>query len=125
MACEAALLVLSAAGINRAAREPDLRKLVQAGAACLLSPFSPDAAESGAATRARNAMLHAVGTLTLVVSCEDGTGPIWGTAFDAVQREPASVVVVTGPDAPAGNHALAELGARQITAIDELPALLS
>lgn len=125
VACEASLLVLSAAGINRAAREPDLRKLVQAGAVCLLSPFSPDAAESGAATRARNTMLHAVGTLTLVVSCEDGTGPTWSTAFDAVQREPASVVVVTGPDAPSGNHALAALGAQQLADIDDLPRLLS
>jgi predicted Rossmann fold nucleotide-binding protein DprA/Smf involved in DNA uptake len=125
VACEASLLVLTAAGINRAAREPDLRKLVQASAVCLLSPFSPDAPESGAATRAQDSMLHAIGTLTLVVSCDDGTGPTWSAAFEAVQREPASVIVVTGQDAPSGNHALAALGAQQLADIDGLAALLS
>ncbi len=125
VACEGELLVFAGAGINRAAREPELRKLVQAGAVCLLSPFSPDATESAAATRARDSLLHAAGTLTLVVSCQDGTGQAWGTAFDAVQREPASVVVVTGPNAPAGNRALAALGAQELVGVDDLTEFLT
>lgn len=125
VACEAALMAFTAAGINRTAREPRLRKLVQAGAVCLLSPFEPDAPQSGAATRARDAMLHAVATLTLVIACDDGTGPVWAAAFEAVQREPGAVIVVGDPSAPAGNRALAELGARQVGDIDELAGLLS
>ena len=125
VACEAALMAFTASGINRAAREPGLRKLVQAGAVCLVSPFGPDASQSAAATRARNAMLHAVGSLTLVVACDDGTGPIWAAAFEAVQCEPASVVVVGGPNAPTGNRALAELGARELAHVDELSGVLS
>lgn len=125
VACEASLLVLSSAGINRAARQADLRKLVQASDVCLVSPFSPNAPESGAATRARDSMLHAVSNLTLVASCRDGTGPTWNAAFEAVQREPASVAVITGPGAPQGNLALAALGAQQLDDIDDLTGMLS
>lgn len=124
LACNAAVVALAAAGINQVAREPALRKLVQSNAICLASPFAPDASASGAAVRARNSMLHALGSLTLVVSCADGTGPTWAAAFEAVEREPGSVVTVADADAPAGNKALADLGAQRLDAIDGLHALL-
>lgn len=124
LACEAAVVALAAAGINQVAREPALRRLVQSNAICLASPFAPDASASGAAVRARNSMLHALGSLTLVVSCADGTGPTWAAAFEAVEREPGSVVTVVDADAPAGNRALADLGAQRLDAIDGLHALL-
>ncbi len=124
LACEATTVVLSAAGINQVARQPDIRKLVQSNAICLASPFAPDAAASGAASRARDSMLHSLGSLTLVVSCADGTGPAWAAAFAAVEREPASVVTVVDADAPPGNRALADLGAHQLASIDELHELL-
>ena len=61
---------------------------------------------------------------TLVAGCSDGTGPIWSAAFDAVEHDPASVLTVTGPEAPAGNPALVALGARGLPNVDDLPDLL-
>ena len=124
LACDAALVALAAAGINQIAREPALRRLVQSNAICLASPFAPDASASGATVRARNSMLHALGSLTLVVSCADGTGPTWAAAREAVEREPGSVVIVVDAQAPAGNVALADLGAQRLDTIDGLHGLL-
>jgi hypothetical protein len=69
-------------------------------------------------------MLHALGSLTLVVSCADGTGPTWAAAREAVEREPGSVVTVVDAQAPAGNMALADLGAQRLDTIDDLHGLL-
>ena len=124
VACGASAVVLAAAGINQVAREPALRKLVQADAVCLASPFAPDAPAGAAAMRARNTMLHSVGALTLVVSCADGTGPTWAAAYEAVEREPASVVCLADATAPSGNHALVELGAQRLDTVHDLLALL-
>ena len=74
--------------------------------------------------RARNTMLHSIGALTLVVSCADGTGPTWAAAYEAVEREPASVVCLADATAPSGNHALVELGAQRLDTVDDLLALL-
>jgi predicted Rossmann fold nucleotide-binding protein DprA/Smf involved in DNA uptake len=124
LACDASVVALAAAGVNQVAREPALRRLVQSNAICLASPFAPDASASGAAVRARNSMLHALGSLTLVVSCADGTGPTWAAAFEAVEREPGSVVTVVDANAPTGNKALADLGAQRLDAIDDLHGFL-
>ncbi len=124
LACDAALVALTAAGINQVAREPALRRLVQSNAICLASPFAPDASATGATVRARNPMLHALGSLTLVVSCADGTGPTWAAAREAVEREPGSVVTVVDAQAPAGNATLADLGAQRLDTIDDLHGLL-
>ncbi len=124
LACEASTVILASAGINQVARRPEIRRRVQDAAVCLVSPFAPDAGPNAAAVRARDSMLHAISTLTLVVACADGTGATWAAAFDAVQREPRSVVTVVGPEASAGNHALADLGAHALDSVDELYALL-
>lgn len=123
-ACAGSVVVVAASGINHAARQPALRKLVQTNAISLVSPFAPHAAASAATTRARDSMLHSIGTLTLVVACADGTGSAWAAASDAIGREPASVVTVVDGNAAAGNRALAELGAQRLDSVDDLSALL-
>jgi hypothetical protein len=68
--------------------------------------------------------VYGLATTTLVVSVRDGVGPVWGAAFDAAQREPASIATWLGNGALAGNVALAELGARRIESVDHIHGLL-
>lgn len=119
-ACGSTPIVVAADGINRAARSPDVRKLVQQQALCLVSPFVPDTAASGATSRARDAVVQAMADRTLVVACADGTGPTWATALASVEREPASVLSFTGPGSQPGNAALVGMGAVDIDHIDTL-----
>ena len=124
-ACGSTPIVVAANGINRAARSPDVRKLVQDHALCLVSPFIPETAASAATSRARDAVVHAMADRTLVVTCADGTGPTWATALASVEREPASVLSFTGPGARPGNAALVGMGAVDIDHIDTLHEHLS
>jgi predicted Rossmann fold nucleotide-binding protein DprA/Smf involved in DNA uptake len=119
-ACGSTPIVVAADGINRAARSPDVRKLVQQQALCLVSPFVPDTTASAATSRARDAVVHAMADRTLVVACADGTGPTWATALASVEREPASVLSFTGTGSRPGNAALVGMGAVDIDHIDTL-----
>ncbi|WP_395151658.1 DNA-processing protein DprA [Ilumatobacter sp.] len=124
-ACGSTPIVVAANGINRAARSPDLRKLVQQQALCLVSPFVPDTTASAATSRARDAVVQAMADRTLVVACTDGTGPTWATALASVEGEPASVLSFTGPGSRPGNTALVGMGAVNIDHIDTLHEHLS
>jgi predicted Rossmann fold nucleotide-binding protein DprA/Smf involved in DNA uptake len=64
-ACGSTPIVVAADGINRAARSPDVRKLVQQQALCLISPFVPDTTASAATSRARDAVVHAMSNASL------------------------------------------------------------
>lgn len=119
-ACGSKPVVIAADGINRAARSPDVRKLVQQQALCLVSPFVPDTTASAATSRARDAVVHAIADRTLVVACADGTGPTWATALASVEREPASVLSFTGPGSRPGNAALIGMGAVKIDHVNTL-----
>jgi predicted Rossmann fold nucleotide-binding protein DprA/Smf involved in DNA uptake len=125
VACEGDLVVVTSDGINRAARDPDLRRLVQQQRLCLVSPFVPDAIASAAAGRARDTVVSALAHHTIVIACDDGTGATWAAAHAAVQREPGSVFAFLGDGARPGNHALVELGAQPIRHLDELHAKLA
>lgn len=124
VACDAALVLVADDGINRVARQPDLRRLVQARQVCLISPFAPDDAASAATTRARDAIVHATATLTLVMGCNDGTGSIWASMFGPVSNEPTSIATIVDDQSPAGNRALCTFGAHELTTIDDLHTLL-
>ncbi|MDA3030800.1 MAG: DNA-processing protein DprA [Actinomycetota bacterium] len=124
-ACGSTPIVVVADGINRAARSPDVRKLVQQQAFCLVSPFVPDTTASAATSRARDAVVQAMADRTFVVACADGTGPTWATALASVEREPASVLSFTGPGSRPGNAALVGMGAVDIDHIDTLHDHLS
>lgn len=124
LACGGRVVVVPSVGINRAARLPATRKLVQEGTLCLASPYAPDAQSSPAAERARDMVVHALGHTTFVTSTPDGLGATWAAARQAAQREPASVATWLGDGSQAGNIALAELGAQGIETISDLYKIL-
>ena len=125
VACEGDVVIVTADGINRSARDPALRRLVQQQRLCLVSPFVPDAAASPATTRARDTIVWALAHHTIVIAVDDGTGPAWATARAAVTCDPGSVFSFVGTGSEAGNHALVELGAQPIHHIDQLHEKLS
>lgn len=125
VACEGALVIVTADGINRSARDPGLRRLVQQQRLNLVSPFVPDAVASPAAIRARDTVLWALAHSTIVVAVDDGIGPTWSAAHAAVRRDPASIFSFVGTGSEPGNHALVQLGAQPIHEIDQLHEKLS
>lgn len=107
-------------GIQRAARNADVRRQVHAGELCLASPYAPDAHFSAGAAMGRNKIIYALSNVTLVVATDNGTGGTWGGATEAIAQRYAPVAVWSGEGAGPGNAALARRGATPVTNFDQL-----
>lgn len=79
----------------------------------LVSPFHPEARFSVGNAMGRNKLIYALADFALVVSAETEKGGTWAGAKEELKRQaPRPVFVRMGSEAPEGNRALLELGAR-------------
>jgi predicted Rossmann fold nucleotide-binding protein DprA/Smf involved in DNA uptake len=109
-----------AGSLLRTARDPDVRRAVSDGLACICSPYKPTAGFTVANAMGRNKLIYAMSTATLVVQCEEGNGGTWAGAVEALRGKTSPVIAWTGPGAIPGNHALVRLGARPLERLDDL-----
>jgi predicted Rossmann fold nucleotide-binding protein DprA/Smf involved in DNA uptake len=79
----------------------------------LVSAFSPESRFQVGNAMGRNKHIYALADYGLVISAEKGKGGTWAGATEELKRECARPVFVRlAPDAPPGNRALIDLGAR-------------
>jgi predicted Rossmann fold nucleotide-binding protein DprA/Smf involved in DNA uptake len=114
------VVAVLADSLYRAAREPDTRRAISAGALCLCSPYPPSAGFTAANALGRNKLIYALSAATLVVECRPDTGGSWAGAVEALRYRTTPVVVWTGEGATDGNWALASLGARAVEDVGQL-----
>lgn len=121
-ACDAggAAIGVPAEGIQRAARNADVRRQVHAGRLCLVSPYAPDAPFSVGAAMGRNKIIYALSTVTLVVAADNGTGGTWAGATEAIERRNTPIAIWSGAGEGQGNRVLIRHGATRVTDLAEL-----
>ncbi len=112
-----------AESLLRRVRDPETRRAIGEGSACLLTPYKPDAGFSVANAMGRNKLVYALSRVTLVVASDLESGGTWEGAKESLSRGYGAVAVWRGSGAGAGNEALVRLGATPIEDVDELPAL--
>jgi predicted Rossmann fold nucleotide-binding protein DprA/Smf involved in DNA uptake len=111
-----------AESLLRRVRDPETRRVIGEGSACLVTPYKPDAGFSVANAMGRNKLVYALSRVTLVVASDLESGGTWEGASEALSRRYGAVCVWVGDGAGHGNRALVELGA---TAVDDLELLLT
>lgn len=113
-----------AESLLRRVRDPETRRVIGEGAACLLTPYKPDAGFSVANAMGRNKIVYGLSRVTLVVASELESGGTWEGATEALGRRYGAVAVWMGEGAGTGNSALAGLGGvpiHQVGEVLELP----
>jgi len=109
-----------AESLTRMARDPDTRRAVTDGSLCLVTPYKPSAGFSVALAMARNKLVYALSTATLVVTTDHDKGGTWAGAVESIAQRYAPVLVWTGAGAGKGNRPLVERGG---AAVDDLAGL--
>lgn len=100
--------------LERAIRESETRRLLAAGEVALVTPYVPSSAFSVGAAMGRNKFIYALSDAAVVVTSDEGRGGTWAGAVDALRRRIVPVFVRIGGAGPAGNQALAALGAKEL-----------
>lgn len=109
-----------AESLLRRVRDPETRRVIGEGAACLVTPYKPDAGFSVANAMGRNKVVYGLARVTLVVASDLEAGGTWEGATEALGRRYGALAVWMGEGAGSGNTALAGLGAVPVHQIDEV-----
>ena len=104
----------------RTVRDPEVRRAVIEGSACLCTPYKPSAGFSGANAMGRNKLIYALSVATLVVASEVESGGTWAGAVEALRAGIAPVIAWVGEGATPGNERLTTLGAVPLRAVEDL-----
>jgi predicted Rossmann fold nucleotide-binding protein DprA/Smf involved in DNA uptake len=102
----------------RAARDADVRRAINDGSLCLLTPYKPTVGFTVANAMGRNKLIYALAGATLVVACDREKGGSWSGAVEALRQDISPVLVWTGLGAGDGNRPLVERGAQPIDDIE-------
>jgi predicted Rossmann fold nucleotide-binding protein DprA/Smf involved in DNA uptake len=104
----------------RTARDGEVRRAINEGSLCLITPYKPTAGFTVSNAMGRNKLIYALSAATLVVACDIDKGGTWSGAVEALRQNLSPVLVWTGAGAGDGNRALIERGAQPVDAIESL-----
>lgn len=113
-----------AEALTEVAGRAEVRRGVLDGRTALCTPYHPDAGATDGRVRGCRKVAHALAELTVVVACDDGTGPTWAAAADAVADDRHRLAVWRADGEGPGNAALETLGATPVHDLDEVATLL-
>lgn len=91
---------------------------------CLITQQHPGAGFSTGSAMARNKLIYALSTLTVVVASDDKTGGTWAGATEALQHRYGPVAVWRSSGEGPGNVNLEKLGARPLRSGSDLAVAL-
>jgi predicted Rossmann fold nucleotide-binding protein DprA/Smf involved in DNA uptake len=104
----------------RTARDPEVRRAINDGLLCLITPYKPTAGFTVANAMGRNRLIYTLSATTLVVVCDHEKGGTWAGAVEALRQDIAPVLVWTGPGAGDGNRPLVGRGGQPVDDIEAL-----
>jgi predicted Rossmann fold nucleotide-binding protein DprA/Smf involved in DNA uptake len=97
---------------------------VAGGQICLVTPYPPSAPFSVGNAMGRNKIIYALSRCTIVVASDHETGGTWAGATEALENGYGRVASWMGPGAGAGNGALVQCGAVELSDVNRLGELL-
>jgi len=110
--------------LERTVTRRSTRRGVAGGQICLVTPFTPSAPFSVGNAMGRNKIIYALSRCTIVVASDHETGGTWAGATEALKNGYGRVGSWSGPGAAAGNGALIQRGAAELSDVDRLGELL-
>lgn len=125
---EGAVIGIPAHSLTRTLKNPGVRRTIHEGGALICTPYAPGAPFSVWRAMGRNKLIYGLAEVTVVVAGDAGSGGTWGGAVEALKKLKKGynqVAVWRGPGEGPGNELLEQKGARPITSIDEIEAVLS
>jgi predicted Rossmann fold nucleotide-binding protein DprA/Smf involved in DNA uptake len=118
--CGGVAVGVLADSLLRTTRDPDVRRAITDGLACLCTPYKPSAGFSVANAMGRNKLIYAMSAATLVVASALEKGGTWEGAVEAIRRQSAPVLVWRGAGAGPGNDRLIAMGGIAVDSLDHL-----
>jgi predicted Rossmann fold nucleotide-binding protein DprA/Smf involved in DNA uptake len=112
-----------AESLDKRVKDPETRRVIGEGAACLATPTNPSAGFSVANAMNRNKLIYGLARVTFVVATDEGSGGTWDGATEALRRGFGPVAVWRGPGKGPGNDALVEAGGHALNDVANLPAI--
>jgi predicted Rossmann fold nucleotide-binding protein DprA/Smf involved in DNA uptake len=110
--------------LERTVTRRGTRRGVAGGQICLVTSFTPSAPFSVGNAMGRNKVIYAMSRCTIVVTSDHETGGTWAGATEALRNGYGRVVSWTGPGSGAGNSALVQRGAAELSDVNRLGELL-
>lgn len=110
--------------LEHAVTRRSTRRGVSGGQICLVTPYPPNAPFSVGNAMGRNKIIYALSRCTIVVASDHETGGTWAGATEALKNGYGRVGSWSGPGAVAGNGALIQRGAAELSDVDRLGELL-
>ena len=111
--------------LERSVTRRDTRRGVADGQICLVTPFAPSAPFSVGNAMGRNKIIYALSRCTIVVASDHETGGTWAGATEALKNHYGRVASWIGPGSGAGNSALVQRGADELSDVNHLGVLLN
>lgn len=122
---EGAVIGIPAHSLTRTLKKPGVRRTIHEGRALICTPYAPGAPFSVWRAMGRNKLIYGLAEVTVVVAGDAGAGGTWGGAVEALKHGYNRVAVWRGSGEGPGNELLERKGARPITSIDEIDAVLN
>ena len=110
--------------LEHAVTRRSTRRGVAGGQICLVTPYPPSAAFSVGNAMGRNKIIYGLSRCTIVVASDHETGGTWAGATEALKNGYGRVGSWMGPGSGAGNSALVQHGAAELSDVNRLGELL-
>ena len=110
--------------LERTVTRRSTRRGVAGGQICLVTPFTPSAPFSVGNAMGRNKIIYGLSRCTIVVASDHETGGTWAGATEALKNGYGRVASWIGPGGGAGNSALVQRGAAELSDVNRLGELL-
>ena len=108
--CGGPSLAFLSDSLLRVVRSAEMRDILESSRVCLATSFAPSAGFSVGTAMARNKLIYAHSSATVVVSSALDSGGTWAGAVEAMSGSLCPVLVRTGDGVPNGNGALIRKG---------------
>lgn len=108
--CGGLSLAFLSDSLLRGVRSAEMREVLDSSRVCLISSFAPSAGFSVGNAMARNKLIYAHSSATVVVSSALDSGGTWAGAVEAIAGSFCPVLVRSGEGVPTGNEALIRKG---------------
>jgi predicted Rossmann fold nucleotide-binding protein DprA/Smf involved in DNA uptake len=111
--------------LTRVLRQTDVRSGIMNGSTAMVTPYDPEAQFSVGNAMGRNKIVYALSSLTVVVAADEDSGGSWAGATEALRSGFGRVAVWRGTGEGPGNAALEARGARRVSTVADLDAVLA
>ena len=96
--------------LEQTIKEGSIKKAIERGDLCLVTPYTPDAGFSVGTAMGRNKLIYCLADYAIVVASDAEKGGTWAGATDTLKASWVPVFILDHPEMPDGNRLLMQKG---------------